>query len=251
MKRTASLLLLCILVITDGSHLSAQDETAMATRRKVGYDAFVSGKLDRWTAIMAEMECLESPSQAETFELIRYYYGYSAYLIGIKEKKKARTYVDKGDKIINQILKAEPGNATALAFKGSFTGLKVTLNKWRIITLGPESIRYINRAYKADPEDLQAITDKANLLYFTPGMFGGDKTEALAFFEKAIRKIENNRDTEDSWFYLALLSLLAEHYEKQGHHEKAVATQQKLLRIEPGLKWIKEKILSKLDEEED
>lgn len=251
MKVTASFFILFVLLITDCSHLSAQDGNAELNRRKVGYDAFVSGKLDRWTSIMAEMERLESPSQTETFELIRYYYGYAAYLIGIKEKKKAKIYVDKGDKIINQILKNEPGNATALAFKGSFTGLKVTLNKCRIITLGPESIRYINRAYKADPEDLQAITDKANLLYFTPGMFGGNKTEALTFFEKAIRKIENNQDTEDSWFYLALLSLLAEHYEKQGHSEKALATQKKLLRIEPELSWIKEKILSKLDEEED
>ena len=102
-----------------------------------------------------------------------------------------------------------------------------------------------------DAHDIQAITDKANLLYFTPGLFGGNKKEAFFFFEKSVAKMESSQKTEESWFYLALLSLLAQHYEKEGFREKAQATQQKLLHIEPELKWLKEKILSKLDVEED
>ena len=251
MKKIIIYTLLNILAFTNCYYLIAQDATAQSIRRKASYNAFVSGKMDDWTHIIAEMEKCSNLSLNEKFELIRYYYGYSAYLIGIKENKKAKNYVGKGDKLINEILKSEPNNATALAFKGSFLGFKVVLNRWRIVTLGPESIRCINRAYKTDPHDIQAITDKANLLYFTPGLFGGNKKESFVFFEKSVAKMESSQKTEDSWFYLALLSLLAEHYEKEGFCEKALATQQKLLRIEPNLKWLKEKILSKLDVEEE
>lgn len=251
MRKIIVYILLQIIIIANCSYLAAQDDCALQNRRKVSYNAFVSGKMDNWKHVIVEIENIQNPCKTEQFELIRYYYGYAAYLIGIKEKKKAKVYVNKGDKLLNEILKLEPNDATALAFKGSFTGFKIVLNKWRIVTLGPESIRYINKAYKIDPHNIQAITDKANLLYFTPGLFGGNKKEALAFFEKSIAKIEAHENTENSWFYLALLSLLAEHYEKEGHSEKALATQRKLFSIEPNLKWVKEKILSKLDEEED
>lgn len=251
LKKIIIYILLNILAITHFSHLIAQDAVAQSKRRKASYHAFVSGKMDDWTHIIAEMEKCTSLSQGEKFELIRYYYGYSAYLIGMKQNKKAKSYVGKGDKLINEILKSEPNHATALAFKGSFLGFKVALNRWRIVTLGPESIRCINRAYKTDPHDIQAITDKANLLYFTPGLFGGNKKESFVFFEKSVAKMESGQKTKDSWFYLALLSLLAEHYEKEGFCDKALVTQQKLLSIEPNLKWLKEKILSKLEVEED
>lgn len=250
MEKIVIYILINLIAVTNISFLAAQNDSSHLNRRKASYDAFITGKMENWVPIIQEVEGIESPTKDETIELLRYYYGYSAYLIGMKNKKGAKVYVNKGDKLIKQLLKEEPNNATIMAFKGSFTGLKVVLNKIRIITLGPESIRCINRAYKADPEDIQAITDKANLLYFTPGLFGGDKKESFVFFEKAINKIETEQNTEHSWFYLALLSLLAEHYEKEGYHDKALATQQKVLSIEPNLQWLKEKILSKLDEED-
>jgi len=240
---------LYLFIIANSSSLLAQNNN-MHSHRKICYDAFVCGKMDRWVPVMIKMENMPLSSNHEKFELIRCYYGYAAYLIGMKDKKKAKSYVTKGDKLLNDILEKEPANATALAFKGSFTGFKVMFNKWRIITLGPESIRYINRAYKADPNNIQALIDKANLLYFTPKMFGGNKAESFIFFEKSIAKMEASQDTTNNWYYLALLSLLAEHYEKEGFTGKASALQQKIYRIEPELKWLKEKILSKLDVEE-
>lgn len=250
MKTNLVYLLTIIVAVTCSTFLQAQNDVATLNRRKVSYDAFVSGKMENWVPVIQEIERIETPTHEEKIELIRYYYGYTAYLIGMKDKKNARVYVKKGDRLIKNMLADKPDNATALAFKGSFTGFKVVLNKFKIITLGPESIRCINRAYKADPNDLQAITDKANLLYFTPGLFGGNKKESFEFFERAIAKIEAENDTNQSWFYLALLTLLAEHYEKEGHTDKATATQKKIKSIEPNLQWIKEKILSKLDEEE-
>lgn len=251
MEKFILYILINLIAVANYSSLLAQNDSSHLNRRKASYNAFVTGEMENWVPIIQEVECIENPTKDERIELIRYYYGYSAYLIGMKDKKRAKVYVNKGDKLIKQMLKEEPDNATVLAFKGSFTGLKVVLNKFKIITLGPESIRCINRAYKTDPNNIQAITDKANLLYFTPGLFGGDKDESFTFFEKAIHKIETEQNTQHSWFYLALLSLLAEHYEKEGHRDKALAVQQKIMNVEPNLKWLKEKILSKLDEEEE
>jgi len=245
--KTVHIFFFFLIVLQASSVVAQNGDSGQASRRKASYDAFVQHDMDRWLLLMTMIENMESPTLDEQLELIRYYYGYSAYQIGMKKNKIAKVYVKKGDELISRLLKQHPENATILAFKGTFTGFKVVLNKIKIITMGPESIRYVNRAYKADPENLQAITDKANLLYFTPRIFGGNKKESLGLFEKAIAKIESNNDTKENWFYLSLLILLSAHYEKQDLPEKSLATQEKLFSIEPNLQWVKDEITSKMD----
>ncbi|MCD8166734.1 MAG: hypothetical protein LUE93_11835 [Bacteroides sp.] len=114
-------------------------------------------------------------SADQQLELIHYYYGYIAFLLNEERTKEAKPYIEKGEKLIKEVLKERPESGAAHAFKGSYGSFKIAINKIKAVTLGPESMKQINKAYKLDPTDVQVVADKANLLYYTPGIIGGNK----------------------------------------------------------------------------
>lgn len=205
------------------------------------YRAYINGDLNGWKSVISEMENTEL-SDSGKLELLNYYYGYIGYLIGKDEKKSAEAYIKKGDKVINELLKKNPDNAAANAYKGSFIGFKLGLNKLKSVTLGPQSMKYIDKAYRLNPKDVQAIADKGNMLYYAPRLFGGNKKEALSYIEKAVARLEETGNASGNWFYLNLLTLLAQYYEKQGRKQKAIFTYEKILEIEPDFKWVRDEL---------
>lgn len=240
-----SIILLAIAVLTVlPTVIQAQSvQTEQSAHRKAIYNAYISGQMDKWVPVMQEIENIPDLTIGKKLELINYYYGYTGYMIDQKENKTANSYIKKAEKLIDQVLKEEPKNAAALAYKGSFISFKMFMNRIKAVALGPESMKYINRAYKTDPQNIQAIVDKGNLLYYAPTMFGGDKEEGLTFFEKAITRMEATPGvTTNNWFYLNILTLLARHYEEQKEYAKADATYRKILTTEPNFKWVKDEL---------
>lgn len=206
------------------------------------YRAYMEGDMNKWETVIREMENTPTLSDLEKKELIGYYYGYIGYLLGTDHIKTAKPYIQKGDLLITALLKQFPDDATLLAYKGSFLGFKMALNKMKAVTLGPESMRYIKKAYVSDPDNTQVIADMANMLYYAPAIFGGDKKEALLLYKKAIARIENNKQTENNWFYLNLLTTLAQLYQTQNQTDQAIDVYQKILRIEPDFTWVRDEL---------
>jgi len=154
------------------------------------YDAYIHGDMKKWESVILILEKQNPESISGKLELISYYYGYIGYLLGIKNYDLASKYIDKGDKLIAQVLKQAPKNATAYAFKGSFIGFRIGMSRFKAITLGPESNKNIAQALKLEPANIQAIVDNANVLYHTPRLFGGDKSHSLKLFLKSITLFE-------------------------------------------------------------
>lgn len=206
------------------------------------YDTYIQGRMDNWVPVMQQMEAANPASLEEKLELLNYYYGYTGYMVGIKKAKEAVPYIEKGEKLIEQILRVSPDNASALAYKGSFLGFKIANSKIKAVTLGPEAMKAINKAYQIDPSNIQALADKGNMLYYAPSVFGGDKKLSLQFFEKGISIMESKRQTKENWFYLYLLVSLARRQEENGMRDQALATYRKILRIEPGFQWVRDEL---------
>lgn len=228
----------CFLIILFSGIFTCYSQTDY---KKTIYDAYIRGNMSQWETVIKQMEA-ENLSLQQKLDLLNYYYGYTAYLIGNDKSKQANVYIEKGEKLADELLKEYPENAAANAYKGSFISFKIALNKLKAVTLGPQSMKYINKANKLDSGDVQALADKGNMLFYAPGMFGGNKEEAIQYFEKAIRMIEKNEDTKNNWFYLNLLTLLAQHYEKLDKKQEAVSVYEKILQIEPDFKWVRDEL---------
>jgi len=209
--------------------------------KKTIYTTFINREMYKWGSIIHATEAGKPLTTVDQkLELVNLYYGYIGHLLGKKQYDTAEDMIGRGEKLINQILKASPKNATAYAYKGSFLGFRMAISKFRTFALGRESIADINKAYRLDPQNIQAIIDKGNFLYYTPKLFGGDKEEALKFYLKGSLILEKNKDTIQNWVYLNLLTSIALAYDKTDNPRDAKLTYQKILRKEPNYKWVKE-----------
>ena len=56
----------------------------------------------------------------------------------------------------------------------------------------------MNKALELDPQNIQAIIDKGNQLFYAPEMLGGDKKEALTYFLKAANILEKKKETNEN-----------------------------------------------------
>ena len=239
MKRNNGLLTLFLLL-----SLFSMAET---NRHKEIYHAYISGDISRWISVVREMEGdANIRTVGQKLELIEYYYGLAGNYLGHKNDKMARITIQKADVILDKLLKIAPKNATVHAYKGSFTGYKISLDKYKAITLGAESLKYINEAYLLDPLDPQALTDKGNALYHAPGIFGGNKTEAINFFLKSIAQMEKSNRATDNWFYLNTLVQTAKAYIAINQPDKARLIYEKALRKEPDFLWVRNKLYPEL-----
>jgi len=207
------------------------------------YNAYVNGDMNKWAQIVKTMESSGNIKTIEqNLELIEYYYGLTAYLIGTKKEKQAKVIINKADIILNKLIKSNPKNATINAFKGSFTAFKISLDKYKVVVLGTESMKYLNQAYKLNPNDIQANIDKGNALFHAPGFAGGDKNEALKLFNNAISLMEKNNKDDNNWLYLNVLVQTAQAYSDIDKKDKAVQILEKALKKEPAFTWIKDEI---------
>jgi tetratricopeptide (TPR) repeat protein len=179
------------------------------------YNAFINREMYKWGTIIQSMETTKPATTVDQkLELISYYYGYTGHLIGKKQYNVAGIMIDRGEKLIQQVMKASTNNATVYAFKGTFLGFRMGISKLKVFSLNRESLEDINKAYKLDPQNVQALIGKGNVLFYTPGLFGGDKEDALKYYLKAVWILENNKDTNQNWIYLNLLTTIALSYEK-------------------------------------
>lgn len=209
--------------------------------KKALYNAFINREMYKWGAIIQTIETSKPATTVDQkLELINYYYGYIGHLIGKKQYEAAGTMINRGEKLIHQVLRASPDNATGYAFKGSFLGFRMAISKFKVLSLSRESLDDINRAYKLDPQNVQALIDKGNVLFYSPALVGGDKEEALTYYLKASKIIENKKETDQNWIYLNLLTTIALAYDKTDRPKDAKFIYEKILRKEPNYRWVKD-----------
>ncbi|MDR3653034.1 MAG: hypothetical protein P4L34_08695 [Paludibacter sp.] len=213
--------------------------SAKTSYSKSIYDAFLVRDMAKWENIIQSMEASHSMTTVDQkLELINCYYGIIGYLVGRKQYDHAEKLTNRGDILINQVLSTAPKNATARSFKGSFTGFRVGIKKFKAILLIFDSKKYINEAIEIDPQNVQGLIDKGNLYYYAPAIFGGDKKTALTYYLKAARIMEQKKETYENWVYLNTLTLIASAYIKTNNLNEAKQTYQKIKREEPNITWI-------------
>lgn len=221
---------------------------AQTTRKHRIYDAYVSGNRAQWIQVVNEMEHSTEPKTLSwKLELAEYYYGMIGYFIGMKKNDQAAPILAKGNALIDGVLKDHPNNATALAYKGSMTAFKISLNRYKVMVLGRESLKWMEKSLASDPENVQALFDRGNAYVHAPVLFGGDPAQGILLFRKAMALLEKRNQTSENWLYLHLLVTTADACKRSGQPEKARPYYERALQVEPRFRFIKETLLPALD----
>jgi tetratricopeptide (TPR) repeat protein len=226
-------------LLTCFARLSAQQSYRQQT-----YQYYLADKISAWEQVIERMRNNQaSLTRAEQIDLVGYYYGYIGWTIGEGKDKQAKKDLELAEEILNKLLDKYPEMPDLYAFKGAFTGYKITMNSIRAVVLGPESMKHINHAIDIGPDRPQPWIEKGNALFYMPKMFGGSKEKAIEAYIKAIKIMEQDPGMiKDNWMYLNVLLILGQGYETIGQPKKAGAIYEKTLQHEPGFKTLKNEV---------
>jgi len=207
------------------------------------YKAYSRGKMDKWLKIMDTCEKnVNYTIDEEQLELISYYYGYTAWAIGAEKYDTAEIYIDKSERIIDRLLEKSPKNPTLLAYKGAYIAFTIGISNLKAIYLGPKSMRYIDRSIELDPENIQGNIEKGNSMYYRPAVFGGDKEDAITYYEKAVENFEEKGLVVNNWMYINTMTALGQAYETTGQIQLAKLCYEKIIRIFPNFMWVEDEL---------
>ena len=207
------------------------------------YKAYSRGKMDTWYTLMQEFEeRVDQNDEAQRLELISYYYGYTAWAVGGEKYDAAEKYIIKSEVLIDKILDGSPENPTLLAYKGAFIAFKIAISNLKAIYLGPKSMKYINRSLELDSESIQGNIEKGNSMYYRPAVFGGDKTEAIQYYIRAVEGFERQQLVVNNWMYINTMTALGQAYEATDQIQRAKSCYEKIIRIIPNFMWVEEEL---------
>ncbi|WP_165021960.1 tetratricopeptide repeat protein [Dysgonomonas sp. ZJ279] len=211
------------------------------------YNAFITGNMAEWKTIITDIESRKLTSVSDKLELVNYYYGYIGYNLGVKKKKEAAIYVDKMETILDELTKLSPNVADVYAYKAALVGFKIGLSPYKAPFIGKSSGENAKKALAIDGDNIQGNIEQANVLYYSPSAFGGDKAKAKEYYKKAVSLFENNPTLlKQNWLYLSLLTKIAEIQEEEKDFKSAKQTYDKILAKEPNYSYVKNELLPNL-----
>jgi len=207
------------------------------------YKAYSRGKMDKWYEIMTTFEKqVHQNNLEEQLELLSYYYGYTAWLIGAEKYDTAEVYIEKSEEIIDELLTESPENPTLMAYKGAYIAFTIGISKLKAIYLGPRSMKYIDKSLELDSVNIQGNIEKGNSMYYRPSAFGGDKNEAIEYYVKAVESFEKQGLVVNNWMYINTMTALGQAYEATDQIQLAKLCYEKIIRIFPNFMWVEDEL---------
>lgn len=202
-------------------------------------DSYRAGNMAPWPGLIAEMEKAKSTDLLWQTEMIKAMYGLVGYRIGAKQKEQAKQYVEKGSELVEALLEKHPSNAQLNSLAGAFYGYKIALAFYKAPFLGPKSLAHIEKSIKLNPREPMGYIEKGNGLMYRPAAFGGDKTEALKEYRKALKLMEGQPNLKCNWQHMLLRAFILKALYETNQESKADAFLVAMKKDYGSLDWIK------------
>jgi len=201
--------------------------------------------MDLWKDVMDQMqsEYTRTADMALLYELTEAQYGYIGYCLSVKRKKEAAELLEMAEAQIELLLKWQKNNPRVYSLKGALYGFRIQLKPIKAPSYGKKSQKANDKAIQMGPQEPQAWMEKANIAFYKPAVFGGSKSEAVLYYEKAVKLYEANPERINQyWLYLNCLVGLGMAYETTDQIQAAGKVYEKVLKMEPSFKWVREEV---------
>ena len=207
------------------------------------YDCYLSQNKQLWKEYVNTADW-QQMSNSERQRLLNYEYGYIAYAISCKEKNVER--------MLNNYLRhlaemeGQMPESTRLTYLAAAFSYTISVNKITIWSNGPKTFSYSEKAVQTDPDNPYALTLRGSIFFYCPKTFGGDKSKALDFVQRAENRFRQTGDTVNNWNYRSAQMIIAQCYEKTGDKEAAIRKCREILQEEPRFSYIRDCYLPEL-----
>ena len=208
------------------------------------YQAYISGNMAEWKKYM---DLYNANTNEKKLSLINYQYGYIAFCIDQNKDDEAEKYLQKAESLMSELEKYQYQLSMLYAYKSAFIGFKIGLSPYKAPFIGQESLTFAEKSVELDGTNYFGHIQLGNIIYYTPSIFGGSKTEAMKHYLKALELIEKKSDIlKKNWNYLNLLATVINAYYELKQYRQAERFCVKTLAIEPEFNWVKNQLYPKI-----
>ncbi|MBR6520307.1 MAG: hypothetical protein IKT77_04935, partial [Paludibacteraceae bacterium] len=160
----------------------------------VMYEAYLNNKMSVWGVELNKYTSTPKLTTDDKLEISNYLYGYIAFLLADIEANKSEInkWIDLWDKYLDDIEKTKGKRADVFAYRSANNAYKAKIRTGGMMVYGPRSLADLTRAMNHDTNDLVVVELKGNTKFYMPSLVGGDKKEAIVWFEKALKIIDSN-----------------------------------------------------------
>ena len=209
------------------------------------YEAYTQGKVELWEqALSSAGETHQTINTDSTLhQLILVQYGFTAYCISEKQKSRAEEILTEAYQNIDHLLGKYPDNAEYLALKAAFLAFELNLRPLKMTKLAPASIELTDLAFQKDSSLIMSLSCKANMLNFTPKIFGGNSDRAIPLYYRIIELFENEEVSFiNDWRYINTMVILADTYSKKKMYLDACNIYEKIILHDSTINWVNNKL---------
>jgi len=185
-----------------------------------------------------------------------YYTALSSYQIvnRLEEESEQDEYLDDAEAHAKTALEKRENWAEAWALLSSVYGRKASRGMFAGMRNGPKADNALERAEEIAPNNPRVLLTKGISLYNKPGMWGGDKDEAVEALRAAIAAFEADTsdasrsdraasDLRPSWGHAEAYAWIGIAHENDGRPAQARAAFERALEVRPGYAWVESVLL--------
>lgn len=214
--------------------------------RTAVYQGYLSNDKARLQEVVTAME--KDKSVAGNNLLMAYYVLLNSTFADADEKLFGQ-YVDRAEKLGENLIKENQSDAVAHALLSAVYGLKIAYAPMKGMFLGPKSQKHIALAIKHGEKEPVVWLVNGSSKFNTPETWGGSVEEAIASFDKAVALFEcHDTNLNQNWAFLHALAWQGLAYSETGAHAPALKAFQRALEVAPEFLWVRESLMPQLAE---
>lgn len=188
--------------------------------------------------------------------LSHYYIALSSYQIvnRLEEESEQDAYLDDAEAHLKNALETRENWAEAWALLASVYGRKASRGMFAGMRNGPKASDALERAEEIAPNNPRVLLTKGISLYNKPGMWGGDKDEAVEAFRAAITAFETDApeastaeptpsDLQPTWGHAEAYAWMGIAHQNDDRPKQARAAFERALEVRPGYAWVESVLL--------
>ncbi len=158
------------------------------------------------------------------------------------DRRQTLSYLNDSVEHLKEAIRINDRFAEAHALLSGSYGQKIGLSPLESIILGPKSGKAIERATELEPDNPRVVLLKAISDYHTPKMFGGDREQAMAGFQRAAELFDEeliDDPLQPDWGHDEVYAWIGMAHNDAGAYELAREAYEKALAINPDFGWVK------------
>lgn len=225
--------ILCITLTLFVAHAYGQlpnldcDLTKSYTQQTIGtWGTYIS-------KVSTELDKKYSPELQFKRMTIRHMY-IAHLLFNDADSKEIEPQLDGMNKDLNDLEKTQTYAATCIAFRSAYNAYCAVFSPATAVYYLPKSFSYAKDAISKQPNSAYSWAEYGNLQYCYALFLGGNFSDAIKSFSKAVEILEKQqKNLSCNWYYIHTLLFLAKSYEDNKQYAEANKVYDKILKVTP------------------